>query len=436
MPRTVAAWLITGSETTLTIAGTLLISFGMNLLTAANIWSSAPIDFYDFLKIAFATPAILIGVIFFRFIDDCRRWAMRKEEYVRTGADVTELPTQRESFIDERLNSRYVKKSLVYLIISAILLIAPISLISYRAWHDWKTRKSQQAPHVTLGYQRTAISRHVFIAQEKGFFEKEGLKVDLRPFASANSLMEGIVSNQLDGAALINLQVALTVQAKSPRTFDLINMQVWGKQSFPDYVLVRSDSQVKSLKDLEGQVVGLHPGSATRAFARVVFQRFDVDLSKITFIEVDPTLMPAAISANQVAALYCMDPTATGLIESGVCRPLISNPMQFIFESPVPIAGTAISQSFLQKRPSDADKVIRAIDEAIRFTREPGHEQEIATIVAKYTPVDAATAVRMNASEYWTLQEVDRERVGSLAKRFLELGIIEQQVNIDQLFKH
>lgn len=286
---------------------------------------------------------------------------------------------------------------------------------------------------VIIGYQEIALYRHLFTAVEKSYFNQEGVSVEIKPFVSANSMIEGMVAGKLDGTGLTNLQVALTVEAKDPGRLEFVNLLVWGKESYPDYILARPNININTLKDLEGHTVGLHPGSAVKAFSRAVFQHFGVDLNKVSFIELEPAIMQSAILADRVHALYCMDPVATNLIQSKQANVLLNNPMQYIFRPPVPISGTALSKKFLQKRPEDARRVIKAIEKAIKYMREPGHENEIAGYIAKYTPITPEMSKKMNISEYWTTSEIDRERVQALADKFLELGIVDKAVDVNNL---
>jgi ABC-type nitrate/sulfonate/bicarbonate transport system substrate-binding protein len=286
---------------------------------------------------------------------------------------------------------------------------------------------------VTIGYQEIALYRHLFTAKAKGYFDDEGVQVDIKPFASANKMMEGMIAGELDGTGLTNLQVGLTVEGKDPGRIKFVNFLVWRDKSFPDYILARSGTNINSIKDLEGHAMGLHPGSAVKAFNRVVLEHFNVDMNKGTYLELEPNTMQAAVVAGRVDALNCLDPVATNLIENGQCKVLVANPMKYIFEAPVPISGTTFTTKFLQERPEDAKKIMRALERAIQYMREPGHEEEIAGYIAKYTPINKELALKMNPSEYWTLAETDRPRVQALANRFQELQIVDKAGDVNTI---
>jgi NitT/TauT family transport system substrate-binding protein len=448
MVKRLASRLAVASETQITIIGTLLISAGINLITSLDLLTPNPATFYDALRILLAVPITYLGIIFFWFIDVSKEWTPQQGKF--HGAD---LLSKRQKHIENALASKHVLSCIRHLYICLVLFLFPALLLTFYVCKEWAFMKSKvlslllasvaffgctknPAPDlkpVVIGYQQIALYRHLFTAKEKGFFDQEGVKVDLQNVPSGNGMMEGLISGQLDGGGLVNLQVGLTVQAKDPNRFNFVNFQVWRDKSYPDYILIRSGSNIKSIKELEGHTMGLHPGSAVKAFSRVVLQHFNVDVDKVNFIELEPSVMQAAVTAGRVDAVYAMDPVATTLVDTGQCTVLVPNPMQYIFPSPVPISGSALSTKFLNERPEDARKVIRALDNAILYMREPGHEDEIAGYIAKYTPITKEMALRLNPSEYWTLTEADRARVQELASRFEQLQIVNKAGDVNSI---
>lgn len=284
-----------------------------------------------------------------------------------------------------------------------------------------------------IGYQRIPLYRHLFTAVARSYFADEGVEVELKPFISANQMMEGLLAGAIDATGLTNLEVAMAVEAQDPGRFALADLLVWRERSFPDYILVRASHQASRLSDLKGTRIGLHPGSAVRAFFQALLRSEGLRASTITTLEMKPELMQAALVAGRVDALYCMDPVATVLVASGEARVLMANPMRHIFPPPVPISGAALSRNFLRHHPDTARRVIRAMERAIRYIREADHERVVAEHVARYSAVPSELALKMNQSEYWTLEEVDHLRVQALADRFHELGIAAAAIDMSRL---
>ena len=293
--------------------------------------------------------------------------------------------------------------------------------------------KSKSSDEILIGYQEIALYRHIFTAQEKGYFKEEGLNVNLISFASGNQMMEAFLSNQIDALGLTNLPVALTIEGKQSNQLKLINFLVWRENAYPDYIITRKGANISTPKELEGHTIGLHPGSAVRAFSKTVFEHFNIDQNTIRTIELKPDIMQSTMIAGSVDAVYCMDPTATTLFLTEKCDTLIPNPMQYIFPAPTPISGTAVSTKLSNENPELLKKLIKAIDRAIEYMREPDHENEIAGYIAKYTPIKEQKALKMNPSVYWTFSEIQPVRVQSIADKFYELEIVEKKIEIGSM---
>jgi len=296
--------------------------------------------------------------------------------------------------------------------------------------------REQKKEKILIGYQEIALYRHIFTAKEKGYFKDEGLNVELKSFASANQMMEAFLSNQIDVLGLTNTQVALTVEGKQNNQMKFINFLVWQEHAFPDYIITRKDANILNPKDLEGHTVGLHPGSAVKAFAKTIFELFGLDQNTIRTMELTPNIMQSTLIAGNVDAVYCMDPVATTLFLTGKCDTLIPNPMQYIFPSPTPISGTAVSSMLYNENPEILRRLIHAIDRSIKYMREPDHENEIAGYIAKFTPIKELQALKMNPSVYWTFDEIQPDRVQALANKFFELEIVEKKIDIGSMLLH
>lgn len=319
-----------------------------------------------------------------------------------------------------------MKKKL--LIVSALSLATVIFAMTILIFNQEKKKEI-----IKIGYQEISLYQHIFIAKEKGYFKDEGIDVELLSFASGNQIMEAFLSSQIDVMGLTNTQVALTIEGKQKNKLKFINFLVWEKDAYPDYVITRKNANIKKIKDLEGKNIGLHPGSAVRAFSTTVFKHFNLDQTKIATFELKPEMMQSTLIAGKVDAVYCMDPVATTLLLTGLCDTLIANPMQYIFPAPTPISGTVISSKIINEKPDTAKKIVRAIDRAIKYSRDQKNKKEIAIYISKYTPVKKEQVILMNPSYYWTSDQIKRVRVQALADKFYTLKIIDKKINTDNM---
>jgi ABC-type nitrate/sulfonate/bicarbonate transport system substrate-binding protein len=314
-----------------------------------------------------------------------------------------------------------------------IILASSAAIIILYAITFCGTKVDKINTKILIGYQEIALYQHIFTAFEKGYFKEEGLDVELKSFASANQMMEAFLAGKIDVLGLNNLQVALTIQGKQENQFKFINFLVWSNNAYPDYIITRKDAKIRNPLGLEGHTIGLHPGSAVKGFSQAVFSHFNLNSSKITTIELKPEIMQSTLIAGKVDAVYCMDPVATTLFLSGQCDTLIPNPMQYIFPAPTPISGTSVSAKLVGTNPEAVKKLIKALNKAIEYLRNPQNKNEIAGYIAKYTPVKKEQTLKMNPSVYWTFSEIQPDRVQSLANKFFELKIVDKKIEVGSM---
>lgn len=114
---------------------------------------------------------------------------------------------------------------------------------------------------VKVGYLPLVMSLPTFVAQEKGFFAQEGLKVKLIPFQSGTLIIDALVTGRIDancGSAVTGHWFA---EQNVPGRFKIF--LIYGSKGLRDntfVVVVRKDSPMKDLQDLEGRRVGTFPG--------------------------------------------------------------------------------------------------------------------------------------------------------------------------------
>lgn len=280
-----------------------------------------------------------------------------------------------------------------------------------------------------IGYQSTSLYQHIFVAKEQGFFKKNNLEVELVHFVSANAMMKALIAGAIDVTGTSNMEVALRVHSQETGQFYFIAMLVWGEKSYPDYLLTcPPKNDVHSLKELESRSIGRHPGTGVGLFLQEVLAVNNVDSSNISVTEIRPSNMLAVAAAKKVDAIYAMDPAATNLINSGLCRILVANPMKYIFKAPTPIAGTAVSKKIAENDPLTTQSLISSLNESINFIRADSNSNKVHEAIAKYTGMKLDIISKLNSSEYWTLNEIDVVRVNSLVAKFGELGLFDGKI--------
>jgi NitT/TauT family transport system substrate-binding protein len=179
-----------------------------------------------------------------------------------------------------------------------IALMAALMLIAGPAPAQLFAAPSQQLQKVAYGsdFLISGTTAPIYIAIEKGYFAEGGIEVSVsRGFGSADAVKRAataqadIVQGDIGTAMLLRSNDGAEVKVIAP---------LYDKT--PHAVLYYEDLNISRPKDLEGKTLADAPGSAPRqifpAFAAVA----GIDLSRVDFRSVDPSVRNTIFAAGQL----------------------------------------------------------------------------------------------------------------------------------------
>lgn len=137
----------------------------------------------------------------------------------------------------------------------------------------------------------------IYMALEKGYFEDEGLKVNIQMPAETDDPIRLVAANQTDiGISYPSVLTKARAEDLSVKTFGSLVQQRM------DCIMFKKDSGIKTAKDLEGKNVGFasDPISESNTFAMV--EADGGDPNKVTMTDVGWDLMPA-LATDKVDAI-------------------------------------------------------------------------------------------------------------------------------------
>ncbi|MFH1066924.1 MAG: ABC transporter substrate-binding protein [bacterium] len=134
----------------------------------------------------------------------------------------------------------------------------------------------------------------LFIAKEKGFFDKEGVKVEISVLGDASSLISSFASNDVQFS--ICSPDATLLFAEAGVDFKEIWAMDIGYGS--DGLLVKND--VNSVSDLKGKPVYLYMGTPSHFLLRSMAIQAGLKAGDISLIQMDPDQIGAAFMAGKI----------------------------------------------------------------------------------------------------------------------------------------
>jgi NitT/TauT family transport system substrate-binding protein len=143
----------------------------------------------------------------------------------------------------------------------------------------------------------------VYVAEEQGFFEKNGLDVTIKDYQSGKAAADALI----DGEADISTSAGFVFVSNS---FDHANLRVFGTvATFENKELVaRKDKGITTTDDLVGKKIGVTKKSGAE-FQLGVFLTFNgISKQDVELVDLKPLEMLEAISNGDVDAVFTWDP--------------------------------------------------------------------------------------------------------------------------------
>src|SRR5438445_7779139 len=215
-----------------------------------------------------------------------------------------------------------------------------------------------------------------YLAQDRGFYKKNGLDVDLLFITSTTLFVSSLVAGDVQVANASGGGVASAVVAGA----DLV--LVAGYLNSLPYELVVSES-VKSAEDLKGKSIGIsRVGSASDVAARALIKGLGLEPDKqVPIMQVGgPAERAASFRTGRIAGF----PSPPGIIHltKGIPFKILISTADFQKRFEFPYICATTTRSYLSRQRETLKKVLMAHIEAIHFIKT--HTEESKQIIDKY----------------------------------------------------
>lgn len=315
-------------------------------------------------------------------------------------------------------------KSSKLLLLSALLgLVITFSTTSSCSSTDEKTV-------VRIGYLNITASLPLFIAEEKGFFNDEGITIESIPLATSNQLVDGLLTDNLHCFVEAAAVPVFLAEQKSPGKIKIFAASEITNESPFDALIVDDSSSIKNLKDLEDKKIGVFPGTTATAFLKDFLIDSGVNTQNIVFTPIPPQSQLAALKSGSIDALHSYEPTTTIAVLKSNCRVLFSSVYAKML-SPNPQGVACISEAFLKQHPELAKKVVTALERAMRFMKE--NPAECRSILQKRLSLDADVASRCTFLYMSAHKDINRKSLQEYADLLVKLGEMKTNFNVEKI---
>ncbi|HWT80359.1 MAG TPA: ABC transporter substrate-binding protein, partial [Candidatus Methylomirabilis sp.] len=265
--------------------------------------------------------------------------------------------------------------------------ICLIVLLGLGPPETWAAQPELSLLAVAIGSNMNHVAS--FVAVEKGFLLKQGLDVKVKVLATGVQMSKAMEAGEVQviGSAYSNFPVAAdhglaakgVVGAMGDRT---------GPTSDENIAIVgRRTAGINRVEDLKGKKLGLAVGGSGDEYATQVLKKVGIARDQVTFLNVPPGNLLAALQSGSVDAIASWEPYPTAILEKVPEAVLVSRGGGLIAD----IINYAIQTDLIEKNPELVQRYVTGMAEASQYARQ--HLDEAAEIATRWIPgLDLAVA--------------------------------------------
>lgn len=279
---------------------------------------------------------------------------------------------------------------------------------------------------VTVGVIPIVDTAPIWLGQEQGFFEEEGIDLELQTTSGGAAAVPGVVSGDFD-FAFGNVMSVMVAAVQGLDIRFVANGASTTGDTASDFgaVVVPADSDIQTAADLAGKRVSVNNlsniGDTT---IRYVVEQDGGDQAAIEFVEVGFPDAPAALANGQVDAAWILEPFLTQALADGA-RVVSYN---YAEVSPdLDIAGYFTTGETIDGNADLVERFTTAMNRSLEYAQE--NPDAVRDIVGAYTQISPELRSEMVLPSFRS--EFDRDAATTLGDAATEYGTLSEAPDLD-----
>jgi len=244
---------------------------------------------------------------------------------------------------------------------------------------------------ITFGVDFSVISAPVWVAENRGYFQKEGLDVEIKNYSSGRTaLADMLEKGNLDMVTVA--QTPVMYNSFSENNYAIIAAVAC---SYEDVVILANrGNAIEISSDLKGKKIGTPVGSSGHFFLGLFLIHNGLRISDVTVIDIDAPELPRALSDGRVDAIAIWQPHIHNAQKLLAGKTLLL-PSKNLYREDFYIVP---HKNFMKNNPAALKKFLKAIDRAENFIQE--NKEEAINIVSARLRLERETV-----ASFWNSYE-------------------------------
>jgi NitT/TauT family transport system substrate-binding protein len=244
-----------------------------------------------------------------------------------------------------------------------------------------QTQAAQPTP-VTIQLDFIIGGKHApwFVALEKGFYAKRGLAASIHAGKGSADTVRAIAAGGAD-FGFADMSTAIVARSRGIPVATVAQLGY-----VPTTVLWREDTNIKTLKDLEGKSWAISPGQA-QWFLMPAYCRINkIDFKSIKIQETAAPIQPAALVTGKADFIVMFRASNDEVAEFAANKVGIKLNRIYMKDTGLDIYGSGLiaKDEDLKRRPELVRAYVEGTMEGLRYSRD--HQEESLRILLKHKP--------------------------------------------------
>jgi NitT/TauT family transport system substrate-binding protein len=288
---------------------------------------------------------------------------------------------------------------------------------------DASNAAASDVTKVTLSIPPVGDSLPVYQAIDKGYFEAEGLDVELTPAANGATTINALVSGSTD-LALVSYPSLITAYS-SDLPITIAAPAIAGTEEYAAGLYVLADSDIEAPADMVGKKMATPSlGSVGDIWFRGVLLQEGLSPDDVTYVEIPQANMAAALEAGDVDGIFQTEPTLSAT-EANV-------DVRSIGYQEGPQGLFATSDQLMEEQPEVVTAFRAALAKAVADI-EADPRGVVEAIMPEYTEMAPEVAANMRLPQYQV--EYDAAGVQEVIDLMVEVGLLEDSFDAGELYQ-